>query len=405
MPLETNSASTEQSAERQLYLARVAASEVLAGRPALVSLLRYLAEAGERAGAAVTESDIARDMMGKGDDFDPRRDSSVRVQVARLRKHLAMYYEKEGQRDAVLFEIPKGEYRLHAHPRQLDQPDVVVPPPAPRPLPKLALGFGLVAVACGAAGFLIGSAKTEPSLTPALATLWNPFLNADAPPLVVYTNLRMAGDLTNGLRWFDATRDKPEDAVERFAAVGTVSATVALCRLWRPGQPWTVRRNGTFAWDQARRQSIVSLGARLYPGEVLRQRFVPDFVEPHKPATVRILDQDAGPTPVFYGARYQPGTQQIVEDHASISFSQSASGEWIARLGGCTTFGVWAAAEETTSEDRASALLARVGVPPGRLEPFEAVLRVTVVRDVPIRSEVVAVHRGAWTAKSGTRAQ
>ncbi len=46
----------------------------------------------------------------KGADFDPRLDSTVRVEAARLRSKLREYYDTEGRKDAVRIELPKGRY-------------------------------------------------------------------------------------------------------------------------------------------------------------------------------------------------------------------------------------------------------------------------------------------------------
>ncbi len=46
----------------------------------------------------------------KGADFDPRIDSTVRVEAARLRAKLREYYETEGRSDPVRIDLPKGGY-------------------------------------------------------------------------------------------------------------------------------------------------------------------------------------------------------------------------------------------------------------------------------------------------------
>ena len=54
--------------------------------------------------------------LGKPSSYDPRSDSTVRVQIGRLRQKLAEYYSVEGKTDTFLLEIPKGQLRLMCRP-------------------------------------------------------------------------------------------------------------------------------------------------------------------------------------------------------------------------------------------------------------------------------------------------
>ena len=49
-------------------------------------------------------------VLDRGDSFDPKADPIVRVQMRRLREHLARYYEAEGRNDLLIIDIPKGRY-------------------------------------------------------------------------------------------------------------------------------------------------------------------------------------------------------------------------------------------------------------------------------------------------------
>jgi hypothetical protein len=53
---------------------------------------------------------LGRDAFHRGDDFDPRTDSIVRVEAQRLRRKLREYYRSIGSRDPVVIEIPAGSY-------------------------------------------------------------------------------------------------------------------------------------------------------------------------------------------------------------------------------------------------------------------------------------------------------
>ncbi|HMV51034.1 MAG TPA: hypothetical protein PLD20_08135 [Blastocatellia bacterium] len=64
----------------------------------------------DRQESQLKEYVIATEVFGRNDDFDPRIDSTVRVQASRLRTKLAEYYSTEGKTDRVLIDLPKGQY-------------------------------------------------------------------------------------------------------------------------------------------------------------------------------------------------------------------------------------------------------------------------------------------------------
>ncbi len=93
-------------------------SHSLRGSESLCKLLRYLAEHSlDHPGVALKEYQIATEVLGRSDGFDPQSDSTVRVQAGRLRMKLADYYSHEGPDDPVVVELPKGSYALTFHVR------------------------------------------------------------------------------------------------------------------------------------------------------------------------------------------------------------------------------------------------------------------------------------------------
>jgi len=53
---------------------------------------------------------LGRDVFNRGEDYDPRADSIVRVEAQRLRRKLREYYESNGTGDPVLIDLPAGSY-------------------------------------------------------------------------------------------------------------------------------------------------------------------------------------------------------------------------------------------------------------------------------------------------------
>ncbi len=77
----------------------------------LSRLLEYICEKALLGEAEqLTEYTIAVDVLGKQQGFREKRDSSVRVDVHRLRKRLAAFYAQEGSSHKLKIVIPPGSY-------------------------------------------------------------------------------------------------------------------------------------------------------------------------------------------------------------------------------------------------------------------------------------------------------
>src|SRR5689334_449681 len=110
---------TRPVSDRELFLAQVeklVRSDVLRGSESLCKLLRYLAQHSlDHPGVHLKEYQIATEVFGRPEDFDPQSDSTIRVQAGRLRAKLADYYSTEGAGDDVEVELPKGNYAAQFH--------------------------------------------------------------------------------------------------------------------------------------------------------------------------------------------------------------------------------------------------------------------------------------------------
>lgn len=103
-----------QADEVRNQLRRILSSETFADKERLRSLLRYIVEEklSNRA-SRLKEYSLAMAVFGRGEDFDLKNDSIVRVQMRNLRRTLAEYYASEGREDPLLIDIPKGSYVPH----------------------------------------------------------------------------------------------------------------------------------------------------------------------------------------------------------------------------------------------------------------------------------------------------
>jgi len=94
-----------------VMLDRILNSNTFANKEAMKGLLDFLYKSAVK-GKALKEFDIAIDYFKRGDNFLPGDDTIVRVNIYKLRSLLEKYYENEGKKDEIVFEIPKGSYSL-----------------------------------------------------------------------------------------------------------------------------------------------------------------------------------------------------------------------------------------------------------------------------------------------------
>src|SRR3954468_20076973 len=93
------------------HLQKILDSDGFVAADGLRRLLRFVVQetiAGR--GEDIKEYSLGVAALGKGESFDPKADPIVRVQMRRVREHLARYYAAEGESDSLIIEIPKGRY-------------------------------------------------------------------------------------------------------------------------------------------------------------------------------------------------------------------------------------------------------------------------------------------------------
>ena len=141
------------------WLARAKDERLLKGGDRRYDLLEYLVrEVLEGRGETIKAYAIALDVLGRSEDFDPATDSIVRVEIARLRDALELYYALSDDPHEPRISIPKGSY----------QPAIEWPesPPVPqhgpvthrrvRPSVLAIAGLALGAVVIAGAAYLLG---------------------------------------------------------------------------------------------------------------------------------------------------------------------------------------------------------------------------------------------------------
>ena len=92
-------------------LEKILSSPGFARNERLSRFLRFVVEQHlEGKDAELKESLIGIEVFGRTPGYDPRQDSIVRTEAAKLRARLMSYYSEEGSGDTIVIELPKGGY-------------------------------------------------------------------------------------------------------------------------------------------------------------------------------------------------------------------------------------------------------------------------------------------------------
>ena len=402
---------------------RLTESSLLHGSEALCRLLRYLAEQYfAHPGISVKEYELATEVFGRPADFDPRMDSTVRVQTGRLRSKVAEYYGSAGSEDPIVLEIPKGSYSLSFHYRAAlktaaltpAQPVAVIVPVEPLPLQgrksPARLGWivlsGATLLIVGVAMFLyfrtVHSNKRlveEQAATESMRRFWQPFIQAPDRPWVIFSNAEFVGRPQDGIRYFDPSRDSRADILDHYTGVGEVLGVAELSRVFTElHHEIKIKRGRLLALDDVKTNDVIFLGS---PAENLTLREIPttqDFVFRRIESGSRKGDTElvnVHPRPGEPGVFIASASLPITEDFGLIGLTPGINPQRaILVLAGTTTMGTQAAAEFVSRESTLKTLVDEMPSRGASIKPFEAVIRVRISGGVPVDSTIVALHIG-----------
>jgi hypothetical protein len=410
--------------EREQCLAQIeklVSSHVLHGSESLCKLLRYLAKhALDHPGTPIKEYQIATEVFGRSDDFDPQLDSMVRVQAGRLRGKLAEYYSVNGAEDAVIVDLPKGTYVVAFHNRA----SAVKPHPNtaeinPQTLTGMRGGRKWVAAVLSL-GFLLGLATLtifgllwsrnsaqaglarETEVAPAaFRVFWNGFVSGQEEPWVIFSNAEFVGRPETGMRYYDATKDKGSFILDHYTGVGEVLAVHELDRVFGLlRRQIRLKRGNLFSLDDAKHNNLIFVGSPFENLTLLEIPGTQEFVFQRMTTGARKGDEaivNVHPQP-GEAKNYFPsvGNAPLTEDYAVIGLVRGINpGQAVLILAGTTTIGTQAAVEYVCRQSSVEEILLRLPVSQtGQLKPFEAVIRVKVSRGVPVGTELVALRSG-----------
>lgn len=101
----------EKKSDPSLLLEKILNSTTFANKEVQKSLLAFLYQSAKE-GRTLREIDIAFDFFKRNDTFQPGEDTIVRVSIYKLRSLIEKYYQNEGAKDELIFDLPKGCYTL-----------------------------------------------------------------------------------------------------------------------------------------------------------------------------------------------------------------------------------------------------------------------------------------------------
>ena len=105
-------------------LDRVLGSHEFAGSRQQRDFLLYVCDAAFQRRARLDQVEIAREVLRRGDDFNPVYDPAVRKLATLTRQRLESYYAKEGLTDPVVISLPARTYIPQFHVRDEQHPTV-----------------------------------------------------------------------------------------------------------------------------------------------------------------------------------------------------------------------------------------------------------------------------------------
>lgn len=400
-------------------LQRVLASESFRSAEALRRLLAYLAEAHVSGiDRHLKEYTIGRDVMSKPEDYDPRVDASVRVQIGKLRQRLERYYSTEAPGSSYILTLPKGHFALAFEAVTLP-PVPEIPPPleAPKdtttnPWKWVSIVLGLLVLAVSTLLFMVWRNGRSPAPVAASGELhdyWRPFVDSKKPAVVVLGSPMFVRLNTHYFRnpwvndWKEAEQEIPlaelsrlvksptaPSPTYRWTPFGEAAAAFRLAAVLSPSKDLVLKRSTVLSWEDVRASNLIFLGPAKFNRQLPDLPVEQDFlIEQGAVKNLRPLPGEA--------ERYQkpsaPDVEDIPEDYAVITRVHGVTG-WgeVLVLASTSTEGTWAAADYLTNPVALEGMMKRLRKDGKVPDNYQLVIKCRFKSQVPIHTEYVTHH-------------
>lgn len=432
--MQTDADAYRPQDERLLALQRLLESRTLSSSDAIRRILKYLVEMSVSGRAKeIKEYTIATEALAFPEDFDPKVDNKVRVQMQRLRKKLDEYYRSEGALDPLRVLIPVGHYTPQFEPLPSGEPPskkVDEPPPSP-PAKHALFRFKLASRLQGLSGVILilvisiialamsfwrpmaraRVASGKISMPAPLACLWRPFVAAHQSPLIIYSNafflMSRQGDLYRyfagaahplplgakvpSLAGLERSGPMPSGVgplyyFDAYTGTGEVVAAARVGQLLaREDENFEIERDGVVSYEDIRGSNVIFLGASLEDSVLRTLPIKADLNFEQAPqsefvGSLEIRDRSPEPgKPAVYRLERDPKTRALEGEYALISLLPGVTpGRYILVLAGISTIGTEAAAEFATSEDCMKTVAKAFGGSPQTPSYFQVLLHVQI---------------------------
>jgi hypothetical protein len=358
------------------HLHKICTSTSFVSRKRCQQFLRYVVEESVHGrGDQIKERNIALEVFGKGDDFEPGEYSLVRVKAGEVRRRLSEYYEAAPP-NAIRIELPVGSYvpRIHSTGEPLALP---AGPAQVLAIPTKHFDRRRVLwMACGTAGIL-GAASLAPILrsrsTP-LDLLWRPVFATRAPLLI-----------------FIPVMHEPNGDMTEWVGIGPASAlSQAANFLDAHHYPYHLRFGEELTFAQLREQPNLLLGG-FEVDWTLRMthdlRFAPSLN--HQTGERAFVDKQSNQ---MWKEVKRPNNPYVDVDYGILCrLFDETTGQINFLAVGTQTFGTEGAASLLFNPELFANVIRHA--PNGwETKNFQVVIRVSVIETTPSTPELVATH-------------
>lgn len=347
------------------------------------------------------EQEIGEKVFGRPASYDRSQDNIVRVNATELRKRIELYFATAGVHEPLIFDVPRGGYKLVFRRRVETSPrEYVLPirenpaPPAPEPQanhaapvtqgrqrsairfiwPVLSLALGIVCVLLYLQNRALQRSVNPWESKPAVKAFWTGFLNPDRETDIVLSDdaASVIEDITKEPISLDdyqsrsfiqnlksSTISADQKAVldqvfnHNLVAFGAASAAQLIAGEIPPNFPHHFTFTRYFTTDDMSRYNVVLVGGRKsVPWDSLfdsQLNFITDFDYAQDVAIVRNVHPKPGEQ-ATYIVPQGPGS---ITGYATVAYlpNLSRTGSVIL-LGGTDSEATAAAASFLTSEDQ-----------------------------------------------------